>query len=235
MTDSDLAALQAISSNVSEAAVITPVKLARELDVSQKRIRDHLREMYGVLGDDTPRWLLTEEQAAGVRERFATADDEERPFEGATVPELLGQYAEILAELRTRGIIRTSNAPLGDYAEYLAQQVYGGTLAANSARSYDLIDPAKRRIQVKARTWSSTTSPSSVFSAFRTFDFDVAVFLVFSAATYELLWAVEMEPSSIEAAARWSSHINGHLLRVPLARRHGVDVTAKFDAALGAG
>lgn len=214
---------------------LTPAELSRELDVPQKRIRDYLRDTYGLLDEKTTRWHLTEDQAAGVRERFGAgaASDEERPLRGESVPSLLGQYAEILAELRARGIVRTSNAPLGDYAEYLTQQVYGGELAANSVRSYDLIDTEGRRVQVKARTWASTTSASSVFSVFRSFDFDVAVLLVFSQKTYEMLWAVEMEPAAIEQAARWSSHVNGHLLRVPLARRHGVDVTERFDQMLG--
>lgn len=214
----------------------TPADLARELDVPQKRIRDYLRETYGLLDAETTRWRLTEDQAAGVRERFGAGDlsDEERPLGEASVPGLLGQYAAILAELRARGIVRTSNAPLGDYAEYLTQQVYGGDLAANSVRSYDLIDSEGRRVQVKARTWAPTTSPSSVFSVFRSFDFDVAVLLVFSQKTYELLWAVEMAPAAIERAARWSSHVNGHRLRVPLARRDGVDVTQRFDRALAA-
>jgi hypothetical protein len=217
--------------SISTKAGLSPADLSRELDVPQKRIREYLRETYGLLDGETTRWRLTGDQAAGVRERFGAGDafDEERPLGGASVPDLLGQYAEILAELRARGIVRTSNAPLGDYAEYLTQQVYGGELAANSVRSYDLIDPDGRRIQVKARTWTPTTRASSVFSVFRSFDFDVAVLLVFSQKTYELLWAVEMEPAAIEQAARWSSHVNGWLLRVPLARRDGLDVTQRFD------
>ncbi|MBN6039981.1 hypothetical protein [Amycolatopsis sp. 195334CR] len=62
---------------------------------------------------------------------MGTAHDD---LSGASVPELLGRYAAILAELRERGVVRTRNAPLGDYAEHLATKVYGGTLAANWAR-----------------------------------------------------------------------------------------------------
>ncbi|WP_198165824.1 DUF6998 domain-containing protein [Agromyces laixinhei] len=174
--------------------------------------------------------MLTDEQITAVRGHFAS-DDAKRPLADIDVNDLLSQYAEILSELRARGVCRTGNAPLGDYAEYLAQSVYGGELAANSAKSYDLIDAAGRRVQVKARTVSPQTSPSSVFSVFRTFDFDVAVFLVFDQATYELMWAAELGPQEIEAAARWSSHVNGRLLRVRKARELGVDVTARFDAA----
>ena len=153
----------------------------------------------------------------------------------SSVPELLGHYASILAELRSRGVIRTANAPLGDYAEHVAHKVYGGTIAPNSERSYDIAALDGRLIQVKARTWNSAMSPSSVFSAFRTFGFDVAVFLVFDSATYELLWAREMTPVAVESAGRWSAHVNGYLLRVPLAQRLGTDVTEEFRSALAPG
>ncbi|HEY8591174.1 MAG TPA: SDR family NAD(P)-dependent oxidoreductase [Naasia sp.] len=52
------------------AGHITPADLSRELGVDQKRIRDHLREQYGTLPADETRWILTSEQAAGVRARF---------------------------------------------------------------------------------------------------------------------------------------------------------------------
>lgn len=207
----------------------TPAHLARELGVTQKRIRAFLRSRWGKLDDWTTRWSLTEGQIAAVRTHFRS-ESAKRPFADAEVADLLSQYAEILAELRIRGVCRTGNAPLGDYAEYLAQSVYGGELAANSAKSHDLTDSEGRRVQVKARTISASTSPSSVFSVFRTFDFDIALFLVFDQATYELIWAAELRPEEIEAHARWSSHVNGHLLRVRKARELGVDVTHRFDA-----
>ncbi|MEA5360247.1 hypothetical protein VA596_11935 [Amycolatopsis sp., V23-08] len=65
---------------------------------------------------------------------------EERDVLGAaSVPKLLGRYAAILAELRDRGVVRTRNAPPGDYAEYLAAKDYDGTLELNSVKSYDLL------------------------------------------------------------------------------------------------
>lgn len=145
---------------------------------------------------------------------------------------MLGQYAAILAELRERGVVRTANAPLGDYAEHLAHRVYGGTIERNSKKSYDIEAADGKLVQVKARTLGSSTSPSAAFSAFRSFDFDVATFLVFDAATYALLWAREMAPADVEAAARWSKHVNGFLLRLPIAKRLGVDVTEHSQATL---
>ena len=108
---------------------------------------------------------------------------------GVSIPDLLGRYAAILYELRARGVVRTRNAPLGDYAEYLAARVYSGVLAANSVKSYDLLSADGRRVQVKARTVGSDTHPGAVFSAFRSFDFDVAVLVTFDSSTYALQWA----------------------------------------------
>tara|TARA_B100000378_G_scaffold204377_1_gene167754 strand:- start:270 stop:1361 length:1092 start_codon:yes stop_codon:yes gene_type:complete len=48
----------------------TPATLALELGVSQKRVRDVLRELYGTLPDDTTRWLLDDLQVEEVRSRL---------------------------------------------------------------------------------------------------------------------------------------------------------------------
>jgi hypothetical protein len=148
----------------------------------------------------------------------------------ASVPELMGRYAAILAELRDRGVVRTRNAPLGDYAEYLAVQVYGGTLAANSVKSYDLLAADGRRVQVKARTVGPGIEAGAVFSVFRSFDFDVAVLMTFDSATYALGQAREVPVTDLESAGRHSAHVNGRLIRITDGVRLGVDVTARFRA-----
>jgi hypothetical protein len=50
---------------------ITPAQLSLELNVSQKHIRDVLRDVHGTLPEGTTRWLLSESQADMVRRRFA--------------------------------------------------------------------------------------------------------------------------------------------------------------------
>ncbi|WP_300268152.1 hypothetical protein [Microbacterium sp.] len=161
-------------------------------------------------------------------------DPPSRPLAAEPTPALLRQYAEILAELRERGVVRTSNAPLGDYAEHIALQVYGGTLAPNSAKSYDLVASDGQHVQVKARTVSPTTSPSAVFSVFRSFEFDTAALIVLDARTYDLKWARELSPDDVREASRWSSHVNGHLLQIRKAEKLGTDVTDKFAPEFGA-
>lgn len=143
--------------------------------------------MYGPLTRGAKGWTLNESQILSAIEHIPGRRP--RAFADHATPQLLSQYAQILAELRIRGVVRTANAPLGDYAEHMALRVYGGSLAQNSAKSYDLTTDNGRRIQVKARTVSASTSASAVFSVFRSFEFDVATLLVLDSRTYALKWA----------------------------------------------
>ncbi|MCU1416798.1 MAG: hypothetical protein JWP32_972 [Schumannella sp.] len=145
--------------------------------------------------------------------------------------ELLAQYAAILVELRNREVVRTRNAPLGDYAEYLAQRAFGGELQPNSEKSYDLLDPSGSRIQVKARTIGEGVHASAKFSAFRSFDFDNALFLALDLGTYRIEWARLVARQEVEDVARYSPHINGSSLRITKAAKMGEDVTERVRAA----
>jgi DNA-directed RNA polymerase sigma subunit (sigma70/sigma32) len=49
----------------------TPASLARELGISQKRIRDFLRKEYGKLKPFETRWQLDPGKAAAVRRNFS--------------------------------------------------------------------------------------------------------------------------------------------------------------------
>lgn len=232
---------------------MTPGELARELHISPRRIRAVLRSELGLLPTEDSRWRLDQDQVDFVHSRFRAYPPEEdaeagqegetrRPTSAAesadatlgqsSVPELLEMYASILTELKSRNVIRTGNAPLGDYAEFLAQKVYGGVLAPNSSKSYDVTSDDGRLIQVKARAFGEKTSGSAVFSVFRSFEFDVATLLVFDAGSYDLLWAREVSPGDVESSSRWSEHVNGRLLRMAVAKSLGVDVTQTFLDAI---
>ncbi len=65
--------------------------------------------------------------------------------------ELLKLYTELMAELRTRGIVRTSNGPGADVAEGLVAKAFSLTLNSSSTAGYDGIDPQGRKIEVKCR------------------------------------------------------------------------------------
>ena len=55
--------------------------------------------------------------------------------------ELMNMYAEILAELNDRKVVRTYNSPVGDYAEWLVAEKLGFVLEHNSQKGYDAYDP----------------------------------------------------------------------------------------------
>ena len=197
------------------------------LGLSELRFGEILRELTGSAQSPGPHSPEALETVAAHLEAHP-----DRPLIRATTTELLAQYAAILTELRARGVVRTSNAPLGDYAEYIALEVYGGALAPNSAKSYDIAAADGRLVQVKARAWSPAMRAGESFSVFRSFDFDVAVLTLFDARTYEIRWAKEMTPEQIKAVARWSQHVRGYLLSIAAAERDGIDVTPAFERVL---
>ncbi|WP_205327742.1 hypothetical protein [Glycomyces sp. YM15] len=146
-----------------------------------------------------------------------------------TVRQLLTLNADILAELRRRGLVRTKNAPLGDLAEYGAALAYSGQLAKNSEKSYDLTAADGRHIQVKARSVDRNASKSLPFSPFRTFDFDAAVFIVIDAETNSVRSAFEWTPDEVRTLGRRRNHTNGHVVRIDQIQSAGTDVTAMMQ------
>src|SRR5215471_1772601 len=94
-------------------------------------------------------------------------------------------YRAILSELKGRGVIRTENAPAGDYAEYLVATALGGELAPNSEKSWDVLGNDGEKLQVKARVVSDPAEPDQLqLSPFRSFSFDSAVIVLLSATDY---------------------------------------------------
>jgi hypothetical protein len=93
---------------------------------------------------------------------------------------LLALSRAVLAELKARGVIRSGNAPAGDYAELLVRQATSGELAPNSQKSWDVVTPDMEPFQVKARV---VTNPQNrgerQLSVFRSWEFDAAVIVLF--------------------------------------------------------
>lgn len=159
--------------------------------------------------------------------------DRRPPFDPAalTVRELLASSVAVIDELLRRGLIRTRNSPLGDLAESLALRAYGGELAPNSEKSFDLRASDGRRLQVKARLVRPGDTRSQTFSAFRSWDFEAALFLLFDATTYDLSWAREVGRAETEALGRRVEHTNSFAILVRQVQAAGVDVTDRLEAA----
>lgn len=69
--------------------------------------------------------------------------------------ELLKLHADISEELRDRGVVRTSNNPTGDLAEYLFCRAFGWTQAGNSHPDADATAADGETLyQIKGRRWT---------------------------------------------------------------------------------
>lgn len=132
-------------------------------------------------------------------------------LEGRSTAELFALYRRILRELRSRGVVRTENAPSGDYAEYLVARALGGTLAPNSEKSYDVI-AAGVRVQVKSRVVSDPPKSGQLqLSPFRSFDFDEAVIVLFDDRDYGVRHAVRVPVEAVRSVAVHNQHVNGQI------------------------
>ena len=66
--------------------------------------------------------------------------------------DLLRLHYRVLDELKTRGLIRSANAPIGEYAELLFCEAFGWKRSErNSNAGFDATDEDGRRVQIKAR------------------------------------------------------------------------------------
>jgi hypothetical protein len=148
---------------------------------------------------------------------------------------LFSLYRAILRELKGRGVIRTENAPVGDYAEYLVAAALGGQLAPNAEKAWDVLGNDGEKIQVKARVVSEPAEPGQLqLSPFRSFGFDSAVIVLLSAADYAVSRASKVPRHVVESAAVYRHHVNGSVLFARpdiMGHPEATDVTAALRAA----
>lgn len=130
-----------------------------------------------------------------------------------TTTDLLQAYVSILRELRERGIVRTSNNPIGDYTEWLVASKLGLTLATSSMKGYDATGADGLQYQIKSRRLTATNR-SCQLGAIRDHDKEVFHFLI--AVVYEEDWSIrsayKIPNSAISALGRFSSRHNGFLI-----------------------
>jgi len=155
------------------------------------------------------------------------------PFDptALSIRQLLAASVAVVDELLRRGLVRTRNAPLGDLAETIALRAYGGVLAPNSEKSYDLLSDDGKRVQVKARLVDPADRRSQPFSAFRSWDFDIALFVLFDSRTYDIIWARELTSAETHELGRRVEHTNSSAVLVRQVAPAGRDVTRALIAA----
>jgi len=144
--------------------------------------------------------------------------------------ELLRLYAKVMRELRTRGVIRSSNNPVADLAESIAAKAFGLTLEPNSAKGFDGVCQSGKRYQVKGRR-ITPENRSTELSIIRNLDdnqFDFLLAIYFDEefgidAAYRIIHA------AVAAHTTYSKHSNGHrfTMKEAIKTDHGCeDVTA---------
>lgn len=136
---------------------------------------------------------------------------EPAPVDGRSTAELLNGYVHILRELRRRGVVRSNNAPAGDYGEWITCRALGGALVDNfSVKSFDLTTPDGQRVQVKTRVVSVPVRHSQLqASVFRSWDFERAAFVLLREVDYRVHRAVLVPVHVVREKARPADHVNG--------------------------
>lgn len=133
-------------------------------------------------------------------------------LETTSTSELLASYREVLAELRRREIVRTGNAPTGDYAETLVKVAFNGELAPNSEKSWDVLTPEGEKLQVKSRLLDDPTkSKQRQLSPIRSWGFDYLAIVLFD-STYRVWRAVKVPADLVRGTGTHSEWVNGELI-----------------------
>ncbi|MGH8991310.1 MAG: DUF6998 domain-containing protein [Acidimicrobiia bacterium] len=122
--------------------------------------------------------------------------------------ELAKAWARCMRALHSRGMIRSSNGPVGDYAEVVACQCLGLARKDQSAKSVDAVDPAGKRYQIKGRRltpWNQSRELGAMRDvASGPFDSVLAVFFDEELELQEI-WEI---PCEVVQEARVVQHTN---------------------------
>ncbi len=144
--------------------------------------------------------------------------------------DLVNLYGNILSELNSRGVVRTYNSPVGDYAEWLVSHKLGLNLERNSPKGYDAyLEQDKVRItyQIKSR-WehgapSAKTRKLSVLRDVGENAFHYLIAVIFG-PHFEIREAWQIPVEVLGQYLSYSRHVNGYLLTLagPILRNPAV-------------
>lgn len=167
--------------------------------------------------------------------------DVARHLSDMSTEELLALWSSSMGELYGRGMIRSFNNPVADYAEGLVAKLLGLTLAASSTSGYDAIGPDGLRYQIKARRLVSPNA-SRQLGMLRRLDqdpFDYLIVVLFR-PNFELqeIWKIPID--LVRKHASYRAHTNAHVLHArgavlsdPRAVRLDDVILHGYDTAVG--
>lgn len=172
----------------------------------------------------------------GLPERAAVVVPE--LIRGTNVRDLLLLYSQIMDELRSREVIRTSNSPVGDYGELLFAKAFGWSLESNSASGHDATDDIGLRYQIKARRLTAANGSRQLSAIRRLNDqtFDHLAAVLFD-ANFQVRRAIIIPHAVVASRSRRREHTNSWLFMLDdrVWQLSGVrDVTVELSAAAAA-
>jgi hypothetical protein len=127
-----------------------------------------------------------------------------------SLSDLLTLHAKVADELRNRGVTRSSNNPVGDYAEYLFCQAYGWKQENNSVSSFDAIDESNgKKYQIKSRrlTLHNTSRQMSALRNLDSMGFDYLAGILFD-KNYDVFRAAIIPHTVVLKSSKYGSHTN---------------------------
>jgi hypothetical protein len=150
----------------------------------------------------------------------------------SSVEELLLLFADVLDELKKRGVTRSRNNPVADYAEWLVARKLDLYLEGKSNCGYDARSNDGERYQLKTRRLDKTNK-SRLLGVIRNYEgneFDYLVGILFN-RDFKVVNAYKIPHECIKDHSRFSEHQNGHLLHLSgkiLEDGRVEDITNKF-------
>ncbi len=151
-----------------------------------------------------------------------------------SVRELLALWASTLRELRDRGIVRTFNNPIGDIAEELVAQHYGGERGSFSQKTWD-VRVGDELLQVKALRRTGLRTRRNL-SPIRSDDGYTAVLVVVFTEDLRVDSALRIPRSVVNELFARRPHVNGRIIHVGrrLLEHPAVETVPISDEALDA-
>ncbi|MFC2079525.1 hypothetical protein ACFLSZ_06065 [Candidatus Bipolaricaulota bacterium] len=134
-------------------------------------------------------------------------------LEELSVLDLLRLHAAILSELISRGIVRSKNNPIADYAEYLVCKALALTLMGKSNKGFDAVDKSSKRYEIKARR-ESKDRKTTLTSPIRDLEgehFDELIIVLFG-EDYTVKKAVQLPRRLVKQVGRFVNHVNGWVI-----------------------
>lgn len=147
-----------------------------------------------------------------TRRPLASRSDVTYEAGSRTTRELLRDWAAIMQVLREREVIRTNNNPIGDIAEGIVHQHYGGERGSFSQAGWDVQTDTGERLQVKAlRRMPGSRRRNQ--SPIRDRDYDAVIVVVFD-ENFAIERGLRLSRDLVERLFEHKPYVNGRIITV---------------------